>query len=245
MKVIEDYIDNLDDQLLFEGDNIMSLFARVRSIKLSSKDKKEGKAKLKEIESTERYAVVKRAFIQYSKKPTRNNSIKLQDTLKKEVGDYAVAQTGTAFGVIMAIGFNLPAKLKGKPFGVDLLSSLVCLLAELPPVVITKLFSKSGKTLVQIKQDINSNNTVSKFGMIEGVVGFLLIIPWLVPAAAGAMFAGSMALISISTMKMFFSLYVGLKQNRFDKLKKVANKKASEIVESFLNKRDTLASLLF
>jgi len=244
MKVIEDYIDNLDDQLLFEGDNIMSLFARIRKIKLSSKDKKEGKAKLKEIESTERYSVVKKAFVQFSKKPSRNASIKLQDTLKKEVGDYATAQTGTALGVIMTLGFNLPSKLRGKPFGADILSSMVCLLAELPPVVISKLFSKSGRNLVQIKQDISSNNVVSKLGMIEGVVGFLLIIPWLVPAAAGAMFTGSMALISISTMKMFFSLYVGMKHNRFDQITKIATKKASQIAEAF-NKRDTLSALFY
>ena len=66
MKVIEEYIDNLDDELLFENDNTMSLFSRMKKIKLSSKDKIEGKQKLKEIESSYRYKNIKESLVKFS-----------------------------------------------------------------------------------------------------------------------------------------------------------------------------------
>lgn len=237
MKVIEEYIDNLDDELLFEGDDTLSLFSRIRKIKLSSKDKEEGKTKLKDIESTDRYKNIKASIINFSINPTRQNSIKLNDEIKKEVGNYAVSQIGTAFAVIISLGFALPRKLKGKPFGADVISSLICVLAELPPVVISRLFSKSGKNLVQIKDDIAANNVVSKFSMIEMIIGFLLIIPWLVPAAAGAMIYGSVALISVTLTKMIFSLYIGIKTNRFDQAIEISKKKVSQIAEMFYPKK--------
>jgi len=236
MKVIEEYLDNLDDELLFEGDGIVSIFSRIKKVKLSSKDKEEGKAKLKEIEASDKYSNVKKAFIKFSKDPSRKASKILSDDLKKELNNYAVAQIGTALGVVFILGFNLPKKLKGKPLGPDFISTLICILAELPPTIISKLFSKSGKTLVEIQRDIEDNSTVSKFSMVEGVVGFLLLIPWLVPAAAGAMIYGAVALTVITLTKMFFSIYIGVKHNRFDQIDKMSKKKTSQMVESiFIN----------
>ena len=109
-----------------------------------------------------------------------------------------------------------PRKIKKLPVGIDLISSLVCILASLPPILITRIFSKSGKKLVEIQKDIEANNVVSKIGMIETIVGFMLILPLVIPATTAAVPVASVGLIVIALSRMFVSLYVGLKKHRFD-----------------------------
>jgi len=218
MKVIEDYLDILDDEILFEGDDggLRNIISKLRRVKVKSSEKKEAKQQLKEIESTERFKNVRASIIKYSKNPTKEASLKLKDELKKELGDFAAVQIGTAISVLVVVGFMVPRKIKKLPIGIDLISSLICILASLPPILITRIFSKSGKKLVEIQNDIEANNVVSNIGMIETIVGFLLILPLIIPATTAAIPAASIGLIVISLSKMFVSLYVGLKKHRFD-----------------------------
>jgi len=218
MKIIEDYLDILDDEILFESDDsgLRSIISKLRKVKVSSSDKKEADKQLKQIESTNRFKNVKSAIVAYSKNPTRESSRKLNQDLKKELNNFALSQIGTAIGVIIIGSFMAASKLKNKKIGPDLISSLICILAELPPILITRLFSKSGKKLVDIKNDIESNNVVSKFSMIETLIGFLLLIPFLIPAAGAIIPAATVGLVVLSLSKMVVGLYVGIKTNRYD-----------------------------
>ena len=73
MKVIEDYIDSLDDEILFEGDDggLRNILSKLRRVKLNSSEKKDAEKQLKEIESTQRFKNVKASIIKYTKNPTR------------------------------------------------------------------------------------------------------------------------------------------------------------------------------
>jgi len=215
---------NVNFEFITEGDEskVKSLLSKATSVfkKLSPEEKEKGKLKIKEAQNDPKYLKIKNVMKKHAdliKTSGSFNSGKFAKDLG-EVAGYSVGQLGKFVGGAFFLLMMSP-ELTVRIFTtglipIDIFSLLVVFLADLPAPVITKLVTKTNKSIGNIANEINKNKVIKPLNFIIAIVSFIiLVMPIMGTVSAITVIYASMSLICLTLLKIALSVYIGIKTN--------------------------------
>jgi len=244
---INNYLNNLNNESFIitedkEIQKVTKIFKHILSkFKVSGKNKAEVNKKINEIQKTENYKKVQLAI----KNSTKGNKFN-ESRFKKEISDLCDYAKVNFFTIILSIYFSIKmnlSKIRGDSSGFILwLSLLFSALLQLPGPIFVKLITKTERKLSDIHKEIQKSNTKLN-DQIGALSAILAVGSFLVVGLYGGLIVSAILTILTSLAKFVFSIYLGVKLNRWQYYEKLVKQKVN--VESNYTSIDYIDTLIF